>query len=424
MNNWERLISGKNLGGGNLRRANLSGAELVAADLANADLTRADLRRANLSGALLVRAVAIRADFTGADLIGAEMNPIDLTKASLRRANLAGADMTGSELRGVDGFRADFTGVQLAGASLVKADLQGTDFRNANLRRADLSGANLTSADLRGVDLSRADLNRAILVSADLSGANLAGTDLHRADLSDSKVEGIYYDTRTRWPKGFEPPPPAGGPQPAAHFATRSSPIAASTPHRDTVPEVSPAPSAVALPPRSISAHQRAAMGMVSRTRQGASNGVAASDPPVARGSVIPDSELTREMNESQMAALRESLDALGDSSEGAVLDLTGTTAVTWSSETMSVAEAVERCGIAPSALRRALHQGRFPNAFRAATAESEGSGPWRIPVGDLIGAGFVYSASDPPLRVSPQPGTNDEQLPGGALAANGAPLG
>jgi uncharacterized protein YjbI with pentapeptide repeats len=46
------------------------------------------------------------------------------------------------------------------------------------------------------------------LHGADLDGANLSGAGLTGADLTVAYLRGVHYDEKTRWPGGFEPPPP------------------------------------------------------------------------------------------------------------------------------------------------------------------------------------------------------------------------
>lgn len=48
-----------------------------------------------------------------------------------------------------------------------------------------------------------------------------------------------------------------------------------------------------------------------------------------------------------------------------------------------TLAEAAERCSVSRSTLKRRLSAGEFPNAYKAS------SGQWRIPITDLIGAGY-----------------------------------
>jgi hypothetical protein len=72
---------------------------------------------------------------------------------------------------------------------------KGPQLRTARLRHASLAHKVLRDADLRGADLREADLR----------GADLAGADLIGAKLDGAKLEGARYDTRTRWPAGFDP---------------------------------------------------------------------------------------------------------------------------------------------------------------------------------------------------------------------------
>lgn len=48
-----------------------------------------------------------------------------------------------------------------------------------------------------------------------------------------------------------------------------------------------------------------------------------------------------------------------------------------------TLAEAVERCSVSRSTLKRRLSAGELPNAYKA------GNGQWRIPITDLISAGY-----------------------------------
>jgi hypothetical protein len=58
----------------------------------------------------------------------------------------------------------------------------------------------LNDADLRSADLRRAFLLGEGLRGADLRQAGLLGADLTRANLSQAE-----YDSKTRWPRGFDP---------------------------------------------------------------------------------------------------------------------------------------------------------------------------------------------------------------------------
>ena len=75
----------------------------------------------------------------------------------------------------------------------------------------NVSGVNLSGADLSGADLSGADLSGANLSGANLSGANLRGVNLRFAFLREADLTNIQYDSRTKFPEGYVPPPSAIG---------------------------------------------------------------------------------------------------------------------------------------------------------------------------------------------------------------------
>ena len=87
-----------------------------------------------------------------------------------------------------------------AGAVLRGADLRASDLRNADLWRSHLRGADLSGADLREADLSGADLRE-----ADLSGADLREADLSEANLLEAVLYHAKYNSKTKWPVGFDP---------------------------------------------------------------------------------------------------------------------------------------------------------------------------------------------------------------------------
>ncbi|WP_227997433.1 pentapeptide repeat-containing protein [Nocardia australiensis] len=170
---------------------------LARADLTHADLTWADLTGADLTGANLNSAHLNSAHLTGAHLTGAHLNG-----ANLNSANLFGADLLGARL-----FGADLLGARLFGADLTIADLTRANLNSANLNGANLNGANLTGAHLTGAHLTGAHLNGAHLTRADLTRADLTRANLTDADLTGANLKDIYYDSDTRWPVAFTPPP-------------------------------------------------------------------------------------------------------------------------------------------------------------------------------------------------------------------------
>ena len=183
--------------------ADISGAELMGATLRGADLAVSDLSLANLSGVDLTRAHLFQANLTDARFSAGSWAGLRSSQyEEFGPAILAGADLSGADLSGANLRRAKLNDAILSatkGVSLPNHP-QVVDMPPANLAGADLSSAQLCGAGLAGADLSRANLNGAILSYADLSGAVLSGADL----------SGIYYNSLTKWPAGFRPPPPGG----------------------------------------------------------------------------------------------------------------------------------------------------------------------------------------------------------------------
>ncbi|WP_269178188.1 pentapeptide repeat-containing protein [Modestobacter sp. VKM Ac-2979] len=127
--------------------------------------------------------------------------------------NLRGANLSGLHL----GCSApsEPSCADLSNADLNGSVLQYTNLRNANLFGADMTNARLWSTDLEGANLINTDLRNAWLADARLQGADLRGADLSGADLSTSPalvdattIDGVCYDSRTKWPRGFMPPSP------------------------------------------------------------------------------------------------------------------------------------------------------------------------------------------------------------------------
>jgi hypothetical protein len=97
------------------------------------------------------------------------------------------------DLRGVSMRGGDFKGVRLRRAHLEGARLEGVNFQGAKLRDAHFEGADFTKDDEES------------LKAADLRNANIEGTNFEGAKLTGVQLTGAVYDSRTRWPAGFNP---------------------------------------------------------------------------------------------------------------------------------------------------------------------------------------------------------------------------
>ncbi len=154
------------------------------------DLSGTCLHNVAYSGATLAGANFRNTDLENLESLSSK--PMDLRETDLTNANLSGAHLGDADL---------------TGAFLLGADLTGADLTGANLTGAKLFSANLTGADLTGAFLTGAKLFGANLTGAFLTGADLTGADLNVADLTNATLQGIIYDSSTKWPNGFTPPP-------------------------------------------------------------------------------------------------------------------------------------------------------------------------------------------------------------------------
>lgn len=194
--------------------SNMSDADLTDANLINADLSDAKLASADLTGAKLEFATLIGVDLTDAYLMSANLTKADLTDANLTGAYLSSANLTQADLVNAKLKGAYMPAANLTKAVLVNADLCDTFLAEANLTEAFLHDANLTGTQLGATNLTRASLHGANLTKARLDQANLTGAFLYGADLSETDLTGtllraIIYDSTTKWPEGFTPPPSA-----------------------------------------------------------------------------------------------------------------------------------------------------------------------------------------------------------------------
>jgi len=73
----------------------------------------------------------------------------------------------------------------------------------------------------------------------------------------------------------------------------------------------------------------------------------------------------------------------------------------------LTIKEAATACGVSTKTVRRRLDADKFPNARRLDGPAGTESGPWVIPVGDLIAAGLQPGKPSPPdAQSEPAPET------------------
>jgi len=216
--------------GSDLTGADFTGANLHKVNLKNANLQSACFAHANLSYAILTNAKLARADLTGANLsnanlIGADLTEANLTKALfflalLMRSNFTNANLEGADLHVVEGAGAKFAYANLRRARLSQSDIENADFSHADLRHAQLLEAHLCGGKFNHANLQDADLGE-----TDLAHGDLRGTDFRSTDLRTANLVRVVYDSDTRWPPGFQPPPPAGAPQRMRAYGAMTGPV-------------------------------------------------------------------------------------------------------------------------------------------------------------------------------------------------------
>lgn len=125
-----------------------------------------------------------------APLMGISLKEVQLDGSNLKGANLQGSNLTASSL----------IQVNLALANLIKAVLSNVNLERACLTRANLKEAYLDRANLYGANLQRANLQEAYLFQA-----SFAAADLREAQLSSEYTYDVYYDSKTRFDRHFDP---------------------------------------------------------------------------------------------------------------------------------------------------------------------------------------------------------------------------
>ena len=125
-----------------------------------------------------------------APLMGISLKEVQLDGSNLKEANLQGCNLTGSSL----------VQVNLALANLIKAVLSGVNLERACLNKANLQEAYLDRVNCRGANLQGANLQNAYLFQA-----SFAAADLREAQLASEYTYDVYYDSKTRFDRSFNP---------------------------------------------------------------------------------------------------------------------------------------------------------------------------------------------------------------------------
>lgn len=68
----------------------------------------------------------------------------------------------------------------------------------------------------------------------------------------------------------------------------------------------------------------------------------------------------------------------------------------------LTITQAADACGVSKKTIRRRIDAAAFPNARRLDGPAGEASGPWVVPVDDLIAAGLTVGKPSPPDEPPP----------------------
>ena len=124
----------------------------------------------------------------------------------LSTLDFMGMELSGAVFDGSNLVNAHFEGATLCNASFVKCFLYGASFCEAHAVKADFRGADLRGADFKDANLKQACFDEADLSRDALNGATeLLGADQTGASVVRAKFDGAVYDSRTKFPAGFNP---------------------------------------------------------------------------------------------------------------------------------------------------------------------------------------------------------------------------
>jgi len=117
--------------------------------------------------------------------------------ASVRASNrnLANATLRGGNLDWCKLHQVDLSHANLSGAHLIEGVIDSSNFSHANMRKAMLYEAQITKCSFGNANLE----------SADFRGAQIEDSDLSHCELSGARLDRCQYDSKTRWPAGFDP---------------------------------------------------------------------------------------------------------------------------------------------------------------------------------------------------------------------------
>ncbi|WP_178997029.1 pentapeptide repeat-containing protein [Paenarthrobacter nitroguajacolicus] len=136
---------------------------------------------------------------------------LDLAGQSLAGLHLEEANFRDADLSEVSAEQGVFSSSQFKDANLSKANFFGAHMAGSELTKADLSKGRFYQTDLKNARLGFANVDGADFVTANLSGADFRVENIDKAKLVGEANTTVCYDSTTKWPDGFQPPPMNSG---------------------------------------------------------------------------------------------------------------------------------------------------------------------------------------------------------------------
>ena len=139
---------------------------------------------------------------SGEDFSGRDLNSATFFQVRMNGSNFQNANLAASSFEQCDLAEADFRGAKFSPDSrMFRVTANEGNFEGVDFNKITIDSVNLRDANLRGAK-NFGDVKRANFQKADLRGADLSGLKL---PLEEVFWEKAIYDSKTIFPKGFDP---------------------------------------------------------------------------------------------------------------------------------------------------------------------------------------------------------------------------
>ena len=129
-------------------------------------------------------------DLSHQTFVNVNAERMEATRVTMSHADLSRAFISLSDFTDVSFISAKFNQTRATGCQFYRVQFRNATLRNASLLKSVFADVDFHAADLRGVNLRQ---------------AQFYGVDLREANLEGASITGLVYDSRTKWPDGFDP---------------------------------------------------------------------------------------------------------------------------------------------------------------------------------------------------------------------------